>query len=171
MTQSKASRTPLYVAGAGAMIIAVAGGLATRIGPWYFNLRKPAWQPPDWLFGPVWTLIFALCAVAAARAWTGARTPKGKKIALLLFIANGVLNIGWSVLFFTLRRPDWALAQIPLLWLSIVLIMYLCGRDVPVVRWLLVPYLAWVTFAATLNVAVVQLNYPFARAATHYANT
>ncbi|MGL4573701.1 MAG: TspO/MBR family protein [Burkholderiaceae bacterium] len=162
MTQGKASRVPLFVAGAGALIVAVAGGLATRIGPWYFSLRKPAWQPPDWLFGPVWTLIFILCAIAAARAWIGARSLQRKKIVLLLFATNGLLNIGWSVLFFTLRRPDWALAEIPLLWLSIVLIMYLCGQDAPVVRWLLVPYLLWVTFAATLNLAVVQLNHPFA---------
>jgi translocator protein len=161
MTYGKASRVPLYVAGAGALIVAVAGGLATRIGPWYFNLRKPAWQPPDWLFGPVWTLIFALCALAAARAWAGAQSVERKKIVLLLFIANGMLNVGWSVLFFTLRRPDWALAEIPLLWLSIVLIMYFCGRHAPVVRWLMTPYLIWVAFAAMLNLAVVQLNHPF----------
>jgi tryptophan-rich sensory protein len=152
---------PLYVAGAGALIVAVAGGLATRIGPWYFNLRKPAWQPPDWLFGPVWTVIFALCALAAARAWGGTGSVLRKKLVLVLFVVNGLLNVGWSVLFFTLRRPDWALAEIPLLWLSIALIMYICGGDVPAVRWLLAPYLAWVTFAAALNLAVVQLNYPF----------
>lgn len=136
------------------------GGAATEIGPWYRALVKPSWQPPDAAFGPAWTTIY-LCAVwAALRVWPRAE-PTMKHRLWLAVAVNAVLNVLWSVLFFKLRRPDWALAQVGLLWLSILWLVLLARRAD---RWgaaLLLPYLLWVAFAAVLNAAVVRLNAPF----------
>ena len=143
------------------MVVAALGGAATEIGPWYLGLRKPSWQPPDWLFGPAWTAIFALTALAGLRAWR--RTPDiaGRGRVLVAYALNALLNISWSVLFFTVKRPDWALAEVVALWLSIVLLIVVSGRRDRAAGWLLVPYLAWVAFAGVLNWSVVRLNQPF----------
>ena len=152
---------PVRAAAGVALLVAALGGAATDIGPWYQSLRKPAWQPPDWLFGPAWTLIFALTALAGVRAW--ARTPDVAARGRLLsaYALNALLNILWSVLFFTLKRPDWALAEVVALWLSIVLLIVVSGRRDRTAGWLLVPYLVWVGFAGVLNWSVVRLNGSF----------
>lgn len=150
---------PVAIAAAAALGVAWAGGMATELGPWYQQLHKPDWQPPGWLFAPAWTLIFGLTALAAAQAWRQARSTVERRRVVALFSANAVLNILWSVLFFHLHRPDWALAEVALLWLSILAPILLLARPA---RWLLVPYLAWVSFAAWLNWTVVSLNAPFA---------
>jgi tryptophan-rich sensory protein len=149
------------VATAATLAVAIAGGLLTDIGPWYLSLRNPAWKPPDWLFGPAWTLIFTLTAVAVVLAWQAASAPAQRAQLLAAVALNAVLNIGWSGLFFALRRPDWALVEVVFLWLSIVLLMVAVKRARPRAVWLLLPYLLWVAFAALLNLAVVQLNAPF----------
>lgn len=144
-----------------AAALALAGGLVTEVGPWYHALRKPTWQPPDWLFGPAWTLILALAAWSASLGWESARTPGERAAVVALFAANALFHFLWSPLFFKLRRPDWALAEVPLLWLSILApILWLAPRS-PLAAWLLAPYLAWVAFAAWLNLAIVRLNGPF----------
>lgn len=153
---------PLAVGAAAATLVAGVGGALTHIGPWYRALAKPWFQPPDWVFGPAWTLIFALCAVAGAEAWRRAPDGVARTRVVVLFALNAILNVTWSLLFFHLRRPDWALAEIGFLWASIALLVVVLGRHAPRVRWLLAPYLAWVTFAAVLNAAVVRLNGPFA---------
>ncbi len=155
------SRRPLLVAAALALATASLGGALTDIGPWYRGLAKPAFQPPDWLFGPAWTLIFALCAVAGAHAWNRAYGSHQRRRVLTLFAANAVLNVGWSLLFFHWRRPDWALVEVAFLWVSILALIVVLGRQAPRVRWLLAPYLAWVSFASVLNAAIVRLNAPF----------
>ncbi len=152
---------PLAVAAAGVTVVALLGGLATEIGPWYHSLRKPWYQPPDWLFGPAWTLIFALIAVAAAMLWQAAVTDAERRRIAWSFIVNGVLNVLWSVLFFKLRRPDVALVEVALLWASIVQLIVVARPLSSEAAWLLAPYLAWVTFAAMLNAAVVALNGRF----------
>jgi benzodiazapine receptor len=158
---TQATLVPIVVAGASALAVAVAGGIATRIGPWYHQLVKPSWQPPDWLFGPVWTLIFALIAAAGVRAWWDIPAGSARKTAIVLFAINGALNVLWSVLFFTLRRPDWALIEVAFLWLSILaLIVFIAGYS-STGAWLLVPYLVWVSFASLLNWTIVRLNAPF----------
>lgn len=144
-----------------AVLTAVAGGLATQIGPWYYALKKPSFQPPDWLFGPVWTLIYGLTALAAILAWRAARSATQRRWMLALFAANIALNVGWSVLFFTLRRPDLALIEVALLWLSVLALVIHCGALHRTSRLLLLPYLAWVSFASCLNYGIVQLNAPF----------
>lgn len=152
---------PLLVAGAGFFLVGLLGGLATEIGPWYRGLIKPSFQPPDWLFGPAWTLIFALTAYAAADAWRKSESEAGRRRIAVAFTVNGVLNIFWSVLFFKLKRPDWALIEVVPLWLSIAWMIVVVRPVSTKAAWLLVPYIGWVTFAAVLNLAVVRLNAPF----------
>jgi tryptophan-rich sensory protein len=143
--------------------IAVAGMGAwlTKLGPWYYQLRKPSWQPPDWLFGPAWTVILALASYAAWLGWEAADTPGERLRVVVLFAVNGVLNIAWSPLFFTLRRPDWALVEVPFLWLSLVAMIAGLAPLSTTAALLIVPYLLWVSFATVLNRTIVRLNAPF----------
>ncbi len=144
-----------------ALILAGAGGALTSIGPWYRNLKKPSWQPPDWLFGPAWTLILSSAAWAAVLAWEGAANRSDQMIVIGLFAANFVFHFAWSPLFFALKRPDWALKESFFLWASVVA---LCVGVLPysaLASALLVPYVLWVTFATYLNYVIVKLNGPF----------
>jgi tryptophan-rich sensory protein len=157
---------PILVAAVAACAVAAVGGLATEIGPWYRHLRKPSWQPPDWAFAPAWTVIFTLTAWAGVLGWRHAPDEAARATVIAVFAANGLLNMLWSILFFKLRRPDWALMEVVLLWLSIaVLIGTLAGLS-SLGSWLLVPYLMWVSFAAYLNLTIVRLNRPFAAGVT-----
>ena len=145
------------------VITAGAGAVLTELGPWYRGLRKPSWQPPDWLFGPVWTTIFLLSALAGALAWSAeATTPADRRMLALAYVVNGILNAGWSLLFFKLRRPDWSLVETAALLLSVVAMMLTVRPLEPWAVWLLAPYLLWVSFAGVLNRAIVRLNAPFA---------
>ena len=144
-----------------AIALAGAGGLLTEIGPWYRNLRKPSWQPPDWLFGPAWTVILGLAAWSGALAWDAATTPGERTLVATLFGANALFHLLWSPIFFKLKRPDWALGEVVLLWLSLVALIVGLAPISSFASWLIVPYLLWVTFAAWLNLAVVRLNAPF----------
>ena len=153
---------PVLVAAAVAIFIGALGGSLTDTGPWYQNLRKPSWQPPDWLFGPAWTLIFALATVSAAYAWRNAQNRVQRDWVIVLFALNGFLNVLWSTLFFAMQRPDWALIEVSFLWASILLPMIVFWRFAKPASLYLLPYLAWVSFAAFLNLTVVRLNAPFA---------
>jgi len=153
---------PVLTAAAVAICIGGLGGSLTDIGPWYQNLRKPPWQPPDWLFGPAWTLIFAFATVSAVYAWRNAPDRMQREWVIGLFALNGCLNVLWSTLFFALRRPDWALIEVGFLWASILLPIIVFWRFAKPASLYLLPYLAWVSFAAFLNLTVVRLNAPFA---------
>jgi len=142
--------------------VAVLGAITTVLGTWYYQLRKPGWQPPDWLFGPAWTLIFALAALAGVLFWQRQTGRNARLQVMGAFALNGFLNLFWSLLFFRLERPDWALYEVGFLWLSIVLLIGLLASASRAAGWLLAPYLAWVTFASVLNWKIVQLNGPFA---------
>ena len=144
-----------------ALVLAGAGGLLTEIGPWYRQLRKPSWQPPDWAFGPAWTLILGAAAIAGVLAWRGAPDAAGRTHVALLFGANWVLHLLWSPLFFKLKRPDWALAENVLLWLSVLALFIGLRPYSHTASWLFAPYLLWVSFAFWLNWAIVRLNAPF----------
>lgn len=152
---------PVLVAALAAMAVAILGAAATDLSPWYYGLRKPSWQPPGWLFGPAWTLIYGLAALAGVLAWNAARDRARRQRILVLFGLNALLNVLWSVLFFRLQRPDWALAEVVLFWLSILVLMVALWPISQTAIWVLAPYLAWVAFAAALNLAVVRLNAPF----------
>jgi benzodiazapine receptor len=153
---------PVIVAVLGALVCGGAGGALTRIDAWYRNLRKPSWQPPDWLFGPVWTIIIGLSAWAAVLGWHAAPGPGGRMLVVGLFVLNVALNVGWSFLFFFSRRPDRALWEVVLLWLSIAALIGALAGSTMLGAALLVPYLLWVSFAAYLNLTIVRLNGAFA---------
>ena len=153
--------TVIVVAALSALLLAGAGGLATEIGPWYRALRKPIWQPPDWAFGPAWTLILGMAAASGALAWTAAPDDSARVRVVALFAFNAVCHFAWSPLFFRLKRPDWALMEVVFLWAScLALIVGLAGLSTTA-SLLIVPYLLWVSFAAWLNLAIVRLNGPF----------
>ncbi len=148
----------IVVASVLALILAGVGGLLTDVGPWYRELRKPRLQPPDWLFGPAWTLILGAAAVAGVYAWRGAPDAAGRTQVALLFAANWVLHLMWSPLFFRFKRPDWALVENVFLWLSVLALVIGLRPYSVVASWLVAPYLVWVTFAFWLNWAIVKLN-------------
>ena len=152
---------PIAIAAAAAIFIGFLGGSLTDIGPWYQALKKPSWQPPDWLFGPAWTTIFAFAVASAVYAWRNAQTRAQRDWVIGLFALNGCLNVLWSTLFFAVKRPDWALMEVGFLWLAILVPMIVFWRNSKLASLLLLPYLAWVTFAAYLNLTVVRLNAPF----------
>jgi benzodiazapine receptor len=149
-----------------AIIVAVAvtagllllGALSTRVGPWYRDLNKPRWNPPDSVFAPAWTLILGLAAWAGVIAWSKAAGAAEHWLILGLYAVNAVLHGLWSPLFFRLRRPDWALREVPLLWASIAALIIAAAPLSFLAVVLLLPYLAWVSFAAYLNLTIVRLN-------------
>ncbi len=151
------------IAAAAALVVATIGGLLTDLGPWYKGLVQPRWKPPDWAFGPIWTLIFAAAAAAGALAWQHAPNDASRLCMVLQFALNGALNILWSVLYFRLKRPDWALAELVLLWLSVLGLIVAMAPYSPGSSWLLVPYLLWVAIAGCLNVETIRLNRPFGK--------
>lgn len=137
---------------------AAAGSVATAssVGGWYATLAKPAWTPPGWVFGPVWTVLYAAMGVAAWLVWRSATAVRDR--ALTLFAVQLALNVAWSWLFFGLRRIDLALVEILVLWAAIAATTAAFARARAGAAWLLVPYLAWVSFAAVLNAALLRLN-------------
>jgi tryptophan-rich sensory protein len=152
-----AEKKPVVIAFLVVFAVAGLGGAATVIGPWYFNLIKPAWQPPDWAFGPIWTLIYITTGIASVRAWRLGDELQRSNFLLALLI-NCVLNVFWSVLFFKMQRPDVALIEVVVFWLSIVPLILLPLRYSPRSSLLMLPYLAWVSVAAYLNLTIVRLN-------------
>lgn len=149
---------PRYVSLALFLAIVIGGGLligyATLPGDWYASLNKPAFNPPDWLFGPVWTMLYVLIAVAGWRIWRVAEP----SIAKALWIAQLALNFLWSPIFFGAKMPGPALVVIVALLATILgFIMTAWNRD-RFAAWLFVPYAAWVAFATLLNLAIVWLN-------------
>jgi tryptophan-rich sensory protein len=153
--------TLALIAASWAIILGGAGGALTDIGTWYRELKKPSWQPPDWLFGPAWTTILGLSGWSLYLAWQAAPTPSDRLLVMAVFGANFVLHFAWSPLFFKLQRPDWALFENVFLWLSVLAMCIILPRYSPLAGWLNVPYISWVSFAFLLNVKIVQLNAPF----------
>lgn len=124
---------------------------------WYAALHKPAWNPPAWVFGPTWSLLYALMAVAAWLVWRkGGWKAQGRTLGL--FLLQWLLNALWTPLFFVLQRPGIAFAEIVLLWLVLAATLVSFWRVRQVAGILLVPYLAWVSFAAALNFTIWRMN-------------
>ena len=124
---------------------------------WYQKIRRPAFAPPDWVFGPVWTLLYAMMAAAAWLVWRRADAA-GRGLALALFGVQLALNAAWSPIFFGLRSFGGALVDIVALWLAIVATIVAFWRVSAPAAALLAPYLCWVSFAAVLNFAIWRLN-------------
>lgn len=158
---SKAWLAPILVAAVAATFIAFLGGTITDLGPWYQALAQPSWAPPRAAFGVIWTAIFALTATAAVAAWRAAPDSRSADWLIGLFALNGALNILWSILFFRLHKPDWALLELVFLWLSVAALIRVCLRHSRIAALLLLPYLVWVTIAGLLNYEIVRMNGPF----------
>jgi len=131
-------------------------GMAFPPDAWFRGLVKPSWNPPDWVFGPTWTLLYILIGVAVYRV--ARRNSPATPAALSWFFVQLVLNALWSPLFFGLHRPDLALICIVAMWLAIVGTMRAFARVTPASAALLTPYLLWVSFATALNAAIWHLN-------------
>lgn len=136
---------------------AAATGAFVTMGQWYAELNKPSWNPPSWVFGPVWTLLYIAMAVAAWLVWRDGGW-KARAPALIVFVVQWFLNALWTPLFFGLRRVDLALVDIVLMWIAIAITIAMFYRVSRAATLLLVPYLAWVTFATALNFAIWRLN-------------
>ncbi len=155
------SVTAIALAAGGLVVTAAGGALVTQLGPWYYGLKKPSWQPPDWLFGPAWTTIFLLMGFAFVVSWERLPDPAARMRLFGLFALNGGLNTLWSFLFFGRRRPDLALIEIVPFFGSIVLLVLTVAPLDRRAAWAFVPYLCWVMFATVLNIAIVRRNAPF----------
>ena len=152
-----ASSLLMLFAFGGASFGAAATGAIFRPGEWYRRLDKPRWRPPDWLFTPVWTLLYAMIALSGWLVWR----EKGladAAVPLTVYAVQLVLNAAWSPIFFGLRRPGLAAIEIALLWASIVATILVFHPVSPAAAGLLGPYLAWVSFAAALNLSIWRRN-------------
>ena len=135
-------------------------GMITResITTWYPTLIKPSFNPPNWIFGPVWTLLYVMMGIAAGLVWTNGSDEQATKKALGFFAIQFGLNVFWSYLFFGLHNPFVALIEIILLWLMILETYNLFKKIDKTAGLLLLPYLAWVSFAILLNASIWWLN-------------
>lgn len=148
----------LVLAGLIVLCLAVGaiGGWATAqsVTDWYPTLVKPSWTPPNWLFAPVWTLLYIIMAIAAWLVWRSGNA----RGALLLFGAQLLLNLAWSILFFGARSPGLGLANIAILWIAIAATIFAFALRSRLAAFLMVPYLAWVSFASALNASIWMAN-------------
>jgi benzodiazapine receptor len=141
------------------VVVGLISGLLTRraIPSWYASLRKPSFNPPNWIFGSVWTILYILMGVAAWMVW---RQPVSqlRTYALIWFLIQLGLNFLWSMIFFRWHAIAGALGEISFLWLAILPTMVLFWEVYPLAGWLMAPYLAWVSFAMVLNLGIFRLN-------------
>lgn len=138
-------------------VLTASSGVFFRPGTWYEALQKPWWRPPNWLFGPAWSVLYLTISVAGWLVWRKAGF-QGAGLALGVYFVHLAINAAWSGLFFGLRRMDLALVDVGLLWLSIIVMIVLFHPIDPTAAWLLLPYLAWVSFASFLNFTMLRLN-------------
>lgn len=141
----------------------VLGGIASfftasSVKTWFDTLEKPSFNPPSWLFGPVWTVLYIMMGIAFYLVWTKATDERVKQRAFTFYFVQLALNFAWSFLFFYAKQPGWAFIDIVALWLLIIATIYWFGKAYKPSAWLLVPYLAWVSFASVLNFSIWQLN-------------
>lgn len=148
--------TAIFVCQAAGLV----GAKVTRpaLKPWYRDLKKPFFTPPDWLFAPAWITLYLLMAVAAYLIWMQGLNTDGVKAALLVFIIQLILNSAWSFIFFGMKSLFYGLIEIIFLWISIAMCLVLFWQILPLAGWLMVPYLLWVSFATALNFAIWKLN-------------
>lgn len=148
-----------------ACTLAAMSGAIFKPGQWYEDLEKPAWRPPNWLFAPAWMVLYGMIAVSGWFVWLEAGLA-GAALAFAVYAVQLLLNAAWSAFFFGLRRPDLAFGELVLLWLSILANILVFWPIDATAGWLLVPYLAWVTFAGALNFSIWRLNGGRPRAQT-----
>ena len=147
---------------AASFVTGAIGSWATivNVRAWYPLLNKPTWNPPGWIFGPVWSLLYVLMGVAIWRVWRTGNKENSSAIkgAVAVYFVQLVFNALWSVLFFGLKKPGWALADISVLWFILVGLLIHIWRIERIAGLLWLPYVLWVSFATVLNTAIVRLN-------------
>jgi len=135
----------------------VFSGAVNQPDAWYYALNKPEWNPPNWVFGPVWIILYILMGVAVWLVWKK-RSGDSAFIAIVVYIVQLILNAAWTWIFFGLHSPVMAFVEICLLWMAILATSFFFRRVYPLAAGLLLPYLLWVTFAAALNFTIWRLN-------------
>jgi len=145
------------------LIPLLVGGVAgfftsSGVEGWYAAANKPWFNPPNWIFAPVWTTLYILMGIALYLVWKSDAAQAVKQTAIILFAVQLTLNFFWSLLFFKLQQPGWALAEIIAMWLMILLTIFAFGKISSTAAWLMVPYICWVSFASVLNYAIWKLN-------------
>lgn len=142
------------------LAIGATSGLFTEtgVGSWYQNIQKPSWNPPGWVFGPVWTALYIMMGISLYLVWKSDARPSLKKLAILLFALQLGLNFFWSLIFFNQQAIGWALVEILVLWLSILATIFVFAKINNTAAWLLVPYISWVSFASILTYTIWKLN-------------
>lgn len=131
---------------------------ATGVDSWYQTINKPSWNPPGWIFGPVWTTLYVMMGIALFLVWKSNTNEALKKTAITLFAVQMVLNFFWSFIFFKQEQSGWALVEIIVLWVAILLTIFAFAKVNKTAAWLLVPYISWVSFATILNYTIWKLN-------------
>jgi tryptophan-rich sensory protein len=140
--------------------VGVVGGLftASSVSTWYATLARPSFNPPNWVFGPAWTLLYLLMGISLYIVWQHRGEMRKKRRAIILFLIQLGLNAAWSLIFFGLRSPLWAFADIMVLWVLILVTVVSFWKISRPAALLLIPYLLWVSFAAVLNYSIWNLN-------------
>lgn len=134
------------------VFLAASIGGAFRPDEWYYNLDKPSWTPPDWAFPVVWTILYIIMAYAAWRVWD----LDGLGLAIIVWGIQLALNAGWSAVFFGIKNPELALAELVAFWLALALTIVLFAQVDTLAAVLMVPYIVWVTVAGALNLSIVR---------------
>jgi len=161
MKAQKSNLVALVIALAATFGVAAIGGIATSssVSTWYPTLNKPAWNPPAWVFGPVWTVLYLMMGVASWLVWRKRAEQEARvRWALGWYGLQLALNMGWSLIFFGLHQIGLALVEIVALWSALLITTIKFGRIRRDAAWLLLPYLLWTTFATALNAAIWWLN-------------
>ena len=141
------------------MVGAIAGFFTNSgVNSWYVIANKPSFNPPNWLFAPVWTTLYLMMGIALYLVWSKEADKAIKKTAIILFSVQMLLNFAWSFIFFYAQQPGWAFVEIIAMWVMILLTIFWFGKISSLAAWLLVPYISWVSFAALLNFYIWKLN-------------
>ena len=142
------------------LIVGFTSGFFTagNVTGWYQTIQKPSWNPPSWIFGPVWTTLYIMMGIALFLVWRSDAADSVKKTAIVLFGVQLVFNFFWSLIFFEMHQPGWAFAEIVVMWVFILLTIFSFGKVSSLAAWLLVPYISWVSFASILNYTIWKLN-------------
>lgn len=150
----------LIIAVALPLVVGATSGFFTVTGveSWYQTINKPSWNPPNWVFGPVWTTLYILMGIALFLVWKADTSAELKKIAISLFAVQLVFNFFWSFIFFYLQQPGWAVLELAVMWIFILLTIFAFAQVSKTAAWLLVPYISWVSFAGILNYTIWKLN-------------
>ncbi len=131
---------------------------SSGVNGWYAIASKPWFNPPNWIFAPVWSMLYVLMGIAFFFLWKSGAPKDIKQTAIILFAVQLVLNFFWSIIFFKMQQPGWAFAEIILMWVMILLTILWFGKINSAAAWLLVPYISWVSFASVLNYSIWRLN-------------